>query len=124
MTQILVVDDSSDIRRSAEGFFTEHGYAVITAENGKEGVEKLKANPAIQLIITDILMPIMDGVTMIKTIREELANHEVCILVMSTEYGQELKQQCKPFKLKGWMGKPPDFTRILPFIQKLLKNEH
>ena len=68
MAQILVVDDSATVRNEVEGFLTRNGVSVATANDGKDSLTKLKSDSAIKLIISDINMPVMDGLTMVEKI--------------------------------------------------------
>ncbi|MBF0237316.1 MAG: response regulator, partial [SAR324 cluster bacterium] len=81
MASLLIVDDSSAVRNSIVQFLNEHGIECITASNGLEGIEQLKANPGIKLIITDIMMPEMTGLEMLDKIRNEVGNQEVKVLI-------------------------------------------
>lgn len=66
MSKILVVDDSSTVRDEVAGFLKKHGLAVDTAVDGKDGLAKIKANPGVKLVISDVNMPNMDGLTMVE----------------------------------------------------------
>ncbi|MBF0238468.1 MAG: response regulator [SAR324 cluster bacterium] len=122
MSQVLVVDDSSVVRMNVEGFLTENGFTVTTAINGLDGLSKLQADKDIKLVITDISMPEMDGITMVEKIRTELNDEHVNILVFTNENDMELKKRCKKFKIKGWIVKPFNGPSALPVVQHLVNN--
>lgn len=81
MGKILVVDDSDDLRLLISGALTHNGYEVITAENGQEGAEKYFQHPDVSLVITDMDMPVLDGLGLIKKLRD--AKVEVPFVVLS-----------------------------------------
>ncbi|MDR2488474.1 MAG: response regulator [Desulfovibrio sp.] len=82
---ILIVDDSKTIRNLVSFIMKKEGFQVSTAENGLDGLEKLYSAERIDLIISDINMPGMDGFTFIKTVREQDAYRDLPIIVLSTE---------------------------------------
>ena len=69
MAQVLVVDDSSTVRNEVCGFLTANGLTVTHAMDGRDGLEKMKADPSIRLALCDVNMPNMDGLTMAEKIR-------------------------------------------------------
>lgn len=85
---ILIVDDSKTVRNLVAFIMKKEGFRVSVAEDGLDGLEKLYAAGKIDLIISDINMPRMDGYTFIKTIREQDVYRDTPIVVLSTE-GQE-----------------------------------
>lgn len=85
---ILIVDDSKTVRNLVAFIMKKEGFKVTMAEDGLDGLEKLYSNPEVDLIISDINMPRMDGFTFIKTVREQEAYRDMPIVVLSTE-GQE-----------------------------------
>ncbi len=85
---ILIVDDSKTIRNLVSFILKKEGYKVTMAEDGLDGLEKLYAADDIDLVISDINMPNMDGFTFIRTVREQEAYRNLPIVVLSTE-GQE-----------------------------------
>ena len=73
MAQILVVDDSSTVRDEVGDFLKANGLSVALAVDGRDGLVKLKADPGIKLILCDVNMPNMDGISLIKAIRSDAA---------------------------------------------------
>ncbi len=84
---ILIVDDSKTVRNLVAFIMKKEGFRVTTAEDGLDGLEKLYSN-SVDLIISDVNMPRMDGFTFIKTVREQDAYKNMPIVILSTE-GQE-----------------------------------
>lgn len=85
---ILIVDDSKTIRNLVAFIIKRDGFGVTMAEDGIEGLEKLYSADHIDLIVTDVNMPRMDGLTFIKAVREQEAYRDLPIVVLSTE-GEE-----------------------------------
>ena len=85
---ILIVDDSRTVRNLVAFIMKKEGFRVTTAEDGLDGLEKLYAAEQVDLIISDVNMPRMDGFTFIKTLREQDAYRDTPIIVLSTE-GQD-----------------------------------
>ena len=86
---IMIVDDSKTIRNLLAFVVKSEGFRVTTAEDGLDGLEKLYSMEPVDLIVSDVNMPRMDGFTFIKTLREQDAYKDVPIIVLSTE-GKEL----------------------------------
>lgn len=82
---ILIVDDSKTVRNLVAFIMKKEGFKVTTAEDGLDGLEKLYGASDISLIISDVNMPRMDGLTFIKTLREQEAYRDLPIIVLSTE---------------------------------------
>ena len=93
MAKILVVDDSGTVRDEVAGFLRNHGLDVATAVDGKDGLAKLKATPGVRLVISDVNMPNMDGLTMVEKIRGELANATVNVVMLTTESSPAMKER-------------------------------
>ncbi|MGE4296866.1 MAG: response regulator [Desulfovibrionaceae bacterium] len=85
---ILIVDDSKTVRNLVAFIMKKEGFRVTAAEDGIDGLEKLYSADKVDLIISDVNMPRMDGFTFIKTVREQEAYRDIPIIVLSTE-GQE-----------------------------------
>ena len=119
MAKILVVDDSSAVRDEVAGFLTKNGLDVTTAIDGKDGLAKLKANPSIGLIVSDVNMPNMDGLTMAEKIRGEMANQTVNIVMLTTESSPSMKDRGKAAGVKGWIVKPFKGDAVLAAFRKL-----
>ena len=82
---ILIVDDSKTVRNLVAFILKREGYKVTMAEDGLDGLEKLYSADKIDLIISDVNMPRMDGFTFIKNVREQEAYKDTPIMVLSTE---------------------------------------
>lgn len=117
--RILVVDDASMIRNLASRQAINAGYEVITAVDGEEGIEALQTNE-IDLIFSDVNMPKMGGLEMVKKIRENPKYEFLPIVMLTTERRDELKQQAKEYGVKSWLVKPFNPNKFLQTLEKLL----
>ena len=120
MAQILVVDDSSTVRNEVGDFLQKNGLTVALAVDGRDGLVKLKADPGIKLIVCDVNMPNMDGLTMAEKVRSELNNSTVSIVMLTTENSPVMKERGKAAGIKGWIVKPFKGDAVLPSFQKLV----
>tara|TARA_R110001592_G_scaffold181747_1_gene424628 strand:+ start:56685 stop:57053 length:369 start_codon:yes stop_codon:yes gene_type:complete len=120
MAQILVVDDSATVRNEVSSFIKSHGMTVEVAVDGKDGLEKLKQDPSVKLIISDVNMPNMDGLTMVEKVRGELGNSTVNIIMLTTESDPRMKERGKAAGVKGWIVKPFKGDNVVGSIKKLI----
>ena len=119
MAQILVVDDSSTVRNEVGDFLKKNGLAVALAVDGKDGLSKLQADSGIKLIVCDVNMPNMDGLTMAEKVRNELKNANVNIIMLTTESSSAMKERGKAAGIKGWIVKPFKGDAVLATFKKL-----
>ena len=120
MAQILVVDDSSTVRNEVGDFLTKSGLTVALAVDGRDGLVKLKSDPAIKLVVCDVNMPNMDGLTMAEKVRSELHNQTVNIIMLTTENSPVMKERGKAAGIKGWIVKPFKGDAVLATFKKLV----
>lgn len=120
MAQILVVDDSSTVRNEVGDFLKGNGLTVEFAGDGREGLSKLKADSAIKLVVCDVNMPNMDGLTMAEKVRAELGNQTVNIIMLTTENSPTMKERGKAAGIKGWIVKPFKGDAVLATFKKLV----
>lgn len=119
MKQILIVDDSRTVRDSLKFFLKEGGYEVLQGSDGVEALEVLKtATP--DLIITDVNMPNMDGLTLLENIRASEAHKFTPVLVLTTESQSTIMDKGKALGATGWIVKPFDSEKVLAVIKKVL----
>ena len=119
MAQILVVDDSAVVREGICDFLKSEGLTTNMAVDGMDALSKLKTDREVKLVITDINMPNMDGLTMAEKIRGELNNGAVKILVLTTENSATMKQRGKAAGVSGWIVKPFNGKQAIGAIKKL-----
>jgi two-component system chemotaxis response regulator CheY len=117
---ILIVDDSKTVRNLVAFIMKKEGFKITTAEDGMDGLEKLFALPHVDLIISDINMPRMDGFTFIKTVREQEAYRDVPIVVLSTEGQEHDIQQGLSLGANLYMVKPAQPDKMVKNVRMLL----
>lgn len=120
MAQVLVVDDSSTVRNEVCDFLKSHGLSVSSAVDGKDGLDKLKADSGIKLVISDVNMPNMDGLTMAEKVRTDLKNAAVNIIMLTTENSPAMKERGKAAGIKGWIVKPFNGDAVIASVKKLV----
>jgi two-component system chemotaxis response regulator CheY len=120
MAQILVVDDSSTVRNEVGEFLQKNGLSVAFAVDGRDGLAKLKADPSVKLVVCDVNMPNMDGLTMAEKVRGELGNAAVNIVMLTTENSPSMKERGKAAGIKGWIVKPFNGAAVIGSFKKLV----
>ncbi len=116
---ILTVDDSASMRQMVKITLSGAGYQVVEAENGADGLTKAKAAPA-NMVVTDLNMPVMDGLTFIRELRKLPEYRGVPIIFLSTESDAGVKAQAKEAGATGWIVKPFQAEQLLAVVKKVL----
>ena len=106
MAQVLVVDDSTTMREVVSSYLSRNGFDVVVASDGREGLTRLQQDPAIKLVVSDVNMPNMDGLTMAEKIRTELGNTAVRIVMLTTEANPRMRERGRAIGVTGWIVKP------------------
>jgi two-component system, chemotaxis family, chemotaxis protein CheY len=119
MARILAVDDSASMRQMVGITLTGAGPEVEQAADGCEALQKAEAGK-FDLVITDVNMPRMDGITLVRELRGLETYRYVPLLVLTTEATAERKQAGKAAGATGWLVKPFNPERLLATINKVL----
>lgn len=119
MATILAVDDSASMRQMVTFTLKGAGHDVVEAENGKEALDKAKGQQ-FDLVISDVNMPIMDGIALIKELRALSEYKFTPLLMLTTESGDDKKTQGKSAGATGWIVKPFNPDQLLATIKKVL----
>jgi two-component system, chemotaxis family, chemotaxis protein CheY len=117
---VLVVDDSPTMRQMVAFTLTNAGFTVVEAEHGKDAVSKVSGGQKMDIVVTDLNMPEMDGITLIKELRRLSAFKFTPILMLTTESAIEKKQAGKEAGATGWIVKPFNPEILLKTIAKVL----
>lgn len=120
MANILIVDDSDTLRIQLKSVLEECGHSVIEAVNGFDGLEKVKANDEIDLLISDFNMPELDGISMCKRIKEQSLLPNKPIFMLTTETSVELKSLGKEAGVMAWIVKPFQPKKLTEVVEKVL----
>ena len=119
MRIILIVDDSVSMRQMVTFTLQQGGYKVIESEHGQDALNKL-AGATVDLILTDLNMPVMDGITLIRNVRKQPALKSKPILMLTTEGLAAKKEEGKAAGATGWIVKPFDPDKLLQTLAKVL----
>jgi two-component system chemotaxis response regulator CheY len=117
---ILVVDDSSSMLMSLKATLTMNGFEVETAADGRLALDKLKAGIRPDLILTDVNMPNMGGLELIKNIRALGHLKFVPVLTLTTETDAAKRDEAKRSGATGWLVKPIDGNELIKVIRRVL----
>jgi two-component system chemotaxis response regulator CheY len=117
---VLIVDDSASMRQLVSFALKDAGYDVITAVDGKDALEKL-GGTKVDMIVTDLNMPNMDGITLIKNIRSSTANKFTPVVMLTTESQDSKKQEGRTAGASGWMVKPFKPEELIQVIKKFVR---
>lgn len=116
----LVVDDSFSVRQLVAFTLKEAGFDVLEGSNGEEALAQLDSVSKVDLIITDLNMPVMDGITFIRNVRSRAASKFTPVLMLTTESQATKKQEAKAAGATGWIVKPFQPAKLLEVVQKVL----
>ncbi|MFT3905006.1 MAG: response regulator [Steroidobacteraceae bacterium] len=116
---ILAVDDSASMRQMVGVTLRSAGYEVVEAADGQEAYEYAQRHE-VDLVLTDVNMPRMDGITLVAALRKLPTYHLTPLLLLTTESGPERKAQGKQAGATGWMVKPFNPDQLLATLARVL----
>ena len=117
---ILAVDDSPSMRQMVSFTLQSAGYDVVMANDGVEALEIAEKTPDLNLVLTDVNMPNMDGITLVKHLRGLDDYRFKPILILTTESSQEKKMMGKAAGATGWIVKPFDPEQLINTLKRVL----
>jgi two-component system chemotaxis response regulator CheY len=120
MTKVLVVDDSNSIRDMVSFTLKGAGYEVVEAKDGVEGLSKGKLG-GVDLVISDVNMPNMNGITLCQELRKLPAFKFTPILMLTTESSTDMKMKGKAAGATGWLVKPFNPEKLLSTIKRVVR---
>ncbi|NTS77979.1 response regulator [Catenovulum sp. SM1970] len=122
MANILAIDDQLVMRQMVSVVLEKAGHQVTTAEDGVKALEKIRGNPcAFDLVISDVNMPNMSGISLVAKIRRLQEYKFIPILMLTTESSQYRKDKAKASGASGWLTKPFDPPRLTNAVNKLIQ---
>ena len=121
MQTILLVDDSTTILLSISSILGKAGYAVEKAANAEDALKKFNAGIKLNLLITDLNMPGMNGIELIREVRKLPAYKFLPILFLTTESQQAKKLEAKAAGASGWIVKPATADELLSTIKLVIR---
>jgi len=116
---IMVIDDSASIRQVVNLTLKKAGYDIIEACDGKDALGKL-AGQKINLMVCDVNMPNMDGITFLKSLKEQPAYKFTPVIMLTTEAQESKKQEGKAAGARAWVVKPFKPEQMLEAVSKLI----
>ncbi len=120
MSTVLLVDDSKTILMSISAVLTKSGYTVETASDGTEGLAKVSAGVKPAVVLTDLNMPNMDGITFIRELRKLPGIRFTPILMLTTESQESKRAEAKAAGASGWLVKPVQPADLLNVLTQVL----
>ena len=118
--RIMTVDDSRAFRMMLGENLRRAGYEIVEAADGEEALEKLKES-AVDMVITDLTMPEMDGIELVRRIRSRPEYTELPIILLTTESQGDKKEEGRTAGATGWMVKPFEPETLLSVVRGLLR---
>ncbi len=116
---IMTVDDSASVRQMVSFTLKQSGYQVIEAVDGRDALSKLNGS-SVQMLLTDLNMPNMDGIELIRNVRANSSCKFIPIVMLTTESQAEKKQEGKSAGATGWIVKPFKPEQLLAVVKKVL----
>ena len=116
--KIMVVDDSNAVRQSLSFALKNAGYEVVEASNGLDALSLMKEH-TIGLFISDVNMPEMDGITLLRKIKEDRENRHAPVIMLTTESDAEMISMGKQAGARAWMIKPFQPEQLVDAVKKL-----
>jgi two-component system, chemotaxis family, chemotaxis protein CheY len=116
---ILIADDSRTMRDMVRAVLEADHHAVVEAPDGRQALAAAETQTA-DLVITDVNMPVMDGLALVRALREHERYRFTPILVLTTENGDDIKQRGRAAGATGWLVKPFDPERLRQTVRKVL----
>lgn len=117
---LLIVDDSASMRQMVSFTLKDAGYEVVAANNGKDALSKIEGTK-FDMVITDLNMPEMDGISFIRTMRGKPGCKFLPIVMLTTESQEAKKQEGKQAGASGWLVKPFQPTQLIEIVKKFVK---
>lgn len=121
MKTILLVDDSATILLSISNILAKAGYTVDKASNAMDGLKKFTGGAKIDLLITDLNMPGMNGIDFIKEVRKLPSYKFMPILFLTTESQQDKRMEAKAAGASGWLVKPATADELLNTVKLVIR---
>ena len=117
---ILIVDDSASLRMVVKMALQRAGYDVVEAGDGVQGLAALEAAGKVNLIVSDVNMPNMDGITFVSKVKQHPRHKFVPVVMLTTEGQDAKKEQGRAAGAKAWLVKPFNPPQLLDAVSKLI----
>lgn len=118
---VMIVDDSVSMRQLVTFTLRGAGFEVLEAADGAEGVNKLNMNGKVDVIITDLNMPTMNGIEFLKQVRSNYVHKFTPVIMLTTESEQSKVLEAKAAGVSGWIIKPFTPEKLVETIKRFVK---
>lgn len=118
--RIMTVDDSPTVRQMLSFTLSDAGYEVLEAVDGVDALNKLAAGERVDMLITDLNMPNMDGIELIRSVRKDSSNRFIPIIMLTTEAQESKRREGKSAGASGWIVKPFKPQQVLAVVRMVL----
>ncbi|MEQ8190519.1 MAG: response regulator [Candidatus Eremiobacterota bacterium] len=117
MSEIIIVDDMASTRQMISSVLKEEGHKVIEAVDGKDALEKV--NPSVKMVITDLHMPYINGIELIKRIREN-PDYKTIPIIMVSSGSEDKKIESMSAGVTEWLDKPVNTRNLVEVVNRFL----
>jgi two-component system, chemotaxis family, chemotaxis protein CheY len=117
---VLIVDDSSSLRTVVKLALVRAGYDVLEAGDGQQALGQLDKAAKVHLIVSDVNMPVMDGITFVKQVKAHPRHRFTPVVMLTTEGQDAKKEQGRAAGAKAWIVKPFNPPQLLDAVSKLI----
>ena len=122
MAKVMIIDDAQPTRAKVRMFLEEEGHEVYEGCDGEDGLSVLRNNKDVSLIVCDVNMPVMDGITFAFALREEDELKHIPLIMCTTETVESIREDVKSLGIRAWMTKPVSKKILLLAMQKILSS--
>ena len=120
MAKILVIDDARFSRSRVSAMVKDMGYDILEAEDGRQGLNMAFEHKP-DCILSDLLMPVLDGITLLTTLRDE--NIGIPVIILSANVQESTKEQCMSLNAVAFIKKPPKKSELQVLLEKIINPE-
>ncbi len=117
---VLIVDDSSSLRTVVGMALTRAGYEVLEASDGLEGLARLDEGQRVHLVVSDVNMPRMDGISFVRQLKQHARHRFTPVIMLTTEGQNARKEEGRSAGAKAWIVKPFNPPQLLDAVSKLM----
>ena len=118
---ILIVDDSLSLRTVVRMALERAGYAVLEASDGRQGLAQLDKGGKVNLIVSDVNMPNMNGIEFVTEVKKHPKHRFLPVIMLTTENQRDKMEQGRAAGAKAWIVKPFDPPQLLDAVSKLVQ---
>ena len=119
MARVLVVDDSATVRQQVGLCLQQAGFDIVEAEDGAQGLDRIRKDGTIRMVICDVNMPNMNGIEMLEAVQRDGTRSNLPVVMLTTEGQPQLMDRAKKAGAKGWIVKPFKAPLLVAAVQKL-----